>query len=273
MKIVHRLPAAPLRSVIDRYWSWEGADALRLLPLMPSPGGLEIFFHYGRPFAARNDCGMDTLPQAHLSCVRTQPVELFQHGGLGFIAVRIKAGAGTQLTGMPVTLFADSFIAATDVWGEAANDLLEQIAQASSMDERVALLDSFFLAQRQRPRRGAAIDLAVGTLLQQPSRVADIARDVGLGARQLEKRFRAATGLTPARFRRLARLRRSIRSLLLAPPQTTLPQATLTTLIDTAYYDQAQQVREFRELTGFTPGELRRVAPDYSHFYNPPWPK
>ncbi|MFC4764119.1 helix-turn-helix domain-containing protein [Dyella koreensis] len=235
---------------------------------MPSPGGLEIFFHYGRPFVARNERGMDTLPRAHLTCVRKQPVELFHHGGLGFIAVRIKAGAGARLTGMPVALFADSFIAATDVWGKAANDLLEQIALASSIDERVALLDGFFLAQRHRASRGATIDLAVNTLLQQPSRVADIARDIGLGTRQLEKRFHAATGLTPARFRRLARLRRSIRNLLLAPPQ-----ATLTTLIDTAYYDQAQQVREFRELTGFTPGELRRAAPDYSHFYNPPWPK
>jgi AraC-like DNA-binding protein len=267
MRVVHRLPAPPLHAAIDRYWSWEGADPLRLLPLMPSPGGLEVFFHYGLPFAL-DDQGARPLPPAHLVCVRTRPVALFQHGRTGFVAVRVRAGMGERLTGVPLDELADHFVDARDIWGAAAGELLERLAEAASMDARGALLDRFFLAQLQTQRHGAELAPALTALLQGQARVTDAARETGLGTRQLEYRFRHATGLSPARLRRLARLRRSIRTLLLAPPE-----ATLTSLLDPAYHDQAQQVREFRELTGFTPGELRRAGPASAHFYNSSWPR
>ncbi|MGO4702384.1 helix-turn-helix domain-containing protein [Dyella sp. 2RAB6] len=267
MRAVHRLPAPPLRAAIDRYWSWDGADPLRLLPLMPSPGGLEVFFHYGAPFAL-DDAGARPLPRAHLVCVRTRPVALFQHGHTGFVAVRVRAGMGEHLTGVPVDELADRFVDARDIWGAAAGELLERLAEAASADERAALLDQFFLAHQHAQRHGAELAPALTALLHGQTSVADAAHEAGLGTRQLEYRFQHATGLSPARLRRLARLRRSIRMLLLAPPE-----ATLTTLLDPAYHDQAQQVREFRELTGFTPGELRRAGPASAHFYNPSWPR
>lgn len=265
MRVVHHLPAAPLRPVIDRYWSWEGPDELRLLPLMPSPGGLELFFHYGTPFAL-DECGARRLPRVHFACIRTRPTELFQHGATGFIAVRIRAGMGERLTGTAVADFSDTFVDAEDLWGAAAHDLLQQLADSDSMPVRAAILDRFLLRRLRDDRHGAALRPALDGLLQGQVGVGDAAHDVGLGTRQLEKRFLAATGVTPARFRRLARLRRSIRALLLAPEG-----ATLTSLVDPAYHDQAQQVREFRELTGFTPGQLRHAASTSSHFYNPPW--
>jgi len=267
MRVVHHPPAAPLHAAIDRYWSWEGADPLRLLPLMPSPGGLEVFFHYGVPFAL-DDEGARPLPPAHLVCVRTRPVALFQHGRTGFVAVRVRAGMGERLTGVPLDELADRFVDARDIWGAAAGELLERLAEAASMDARSALLDRFFVAQLQTQRHGAELAPALTALLHGQTRITDAAHEAGLGTRQLEYRFRHATGLSPARLRRLARLRRSIRSLLLAPPE-----ATLTSLLDPAYHDQAQQVREFRELTGFTPGELRRAGPASAHFYNPSWPR
>ncbi|KRE88691.1 hypothetical protein ASG87_08920 [Frateuria sp. Soil773] len=267
MRIVHRLPAPPLRAVVDRYWSWEGAETPRLLPLMPGPGGLEVFFHYGAPFARRRDDRVQALPRAHFACVRTHPVELLAQGGPGFVAVRMKTGMGGCLTGLPVAAFADGFADAGDAWGEAARQLPERLAGTATMDERAALLDRFLLARLRAPGMETALAPALAALLHGQTRVAEAARIAGCGVRQLEKRCHAATGLAPARLRRLARLRRSLRALLLAPPG-----AALTASIDPAYHDQAQQVREFRELTGFAPGELRRAAAGRSHFYNPPWP-
>lgn len=264
MRVVHRRSAPPLRAVIDRYWSWEGNDALRLLPLMPSPGGLEIFFHYGTPFAL-DERGARMLPRAHFACIRARPVELFQRGSTGFVAVRIRAGMGARLTGVAAAEFADAFVDAQDVWSDA-HLLLEQLAEAESIQTRAEALDRFFLARLRENGEGAALGPAIDQLLQRQTDVMQAARAVGIGTRQLEKRFHAATGLAPARFRRLARLRRSIRALLLAPPE-----ATLTSLLDPAYHDQAQQVREFRELTGFSPSELRRAGATGSHFYNAPW--
>lgn len=269
MKVTHRRPAAPLRGVIDRYWSWESGEAPRLplLPMMPSPGGMEIFFHFEGGFSRlAGDAAPDPLPIAHIACVRSHPVALAQTGRTGFIAARVRAGAITRLTRMPATVLADAFLAAADIWGHEALTLTERLVGASTLDDRAALLDAFFLSQLRNAHRGTAFDDPIAGLLHNPRSIAELARQTGLGTRQLEKRFLAQTGTSPARFRRLARLRRSIRALLLAPSD-----ASLTSLLDPAYFDQPQQIREFREFTGLSPGELREAALHSSHFYNPPW--
>jgi AraC-like DNA-binding protein len=269
MKITHRRPAAPLRTIIDRYWSWESEHdtPLPLLPMMPSPGGMEIFFHFDGGFSqlAENSAPRP-LPLAHTACVRSRPIALAQTGRTGFIAVRVRAGAITRLTRLPASVLSDAFLAAADIWGNDARILAERLADATTLDERITLLDAFFLMPLRHTRHDHDFHAPIASLLHRPQSITELARQTGLGTRQLEKRFLALTGTSPARFRRLARLRRSIRSLLLAPLQT-----PLTSLLDPAYFDQPQQIREFREFTGLSPGELREAAARSSHFYNRPW--
>ncbi|WP_028228794.1 hypothetical protein [Paraburkholderia ferrariae] len=61
MRIDQRLPDIALRPFIDRYWSWESAGTSpTLLPLMPGPGGMEIFFHFHTP-CVRSECAPRAL--------------------------------------------------------------------------------------------------------------------------------------------------------------------------------------------------------------------
>jgi len=273
MLIDHRLPDVALRPFIDRYWSWEHTSHSppALLPLMPGPGGMEIFFHFHTPFARQStpDSPLARLPYAHIACVRRKPIQLAIADKLGFVAVRVRAGAIPRLTGMPATELVESVAAAEDIWGEPARELGERLAQAKGPTQRAALLDAFFLRQIRSPQCGSSIEHAVALLQRQQVRITEVAAATGLGRRQLEYRFQAATGSSPVRFRRLARFKRALRTLLLAPPDR-----SLTFLLDPAYVDQAQQTHEFRELAGFSPSEVRRAALDgYAHFYNLSWPR
>jgi AraC-like DNA-binding protein len=263
MRVNYCVPDPRLWSVIDRFWGWEAAPGERpaLLPAMPGPGGLEIFFHYHDGFV-RTDT-LRTMPRAQVLCVRSAPVPLESAGRTGFVAVRIRAGMAERIIPVPLVEVADRTICADEIWGAPARRLLDALATASSFEERTAILNGFFLP-RLRPRRGnISIDRALLTLEHGTEAISRIARDSGLSIRQLEKRFLAATGVTPARFRRLARLRRSVKALLLEPSSQ-----TLSSHIDAGYFDQAQQVREFREFTHLTPGELRRLAAHRLHFYS-----
>jgi AraC-like DNA-binding protein len=273
MRIDHRLPDIPLRPFIDRYWSWQSTGTPpTLLPLMPGPGGMEIFFHFHTPFV-RSDGAANArpvrLPLAHIACVRNEPMRFTVTAPLEFVAVRVRAGAIPWLTGMPATELLDCAASAEDIWGNAAAELAERLALARDAAKWTALLDAFFRARLRPPPRGIGIEGAIALLQKDQSRIADVASAAGLGRRHLEYRFRAATGSTPVRFRRLARLQRAMRTLALAPPDR-----TLTFLLDPGYVDQAHQTHEFRALTGFSPTQVRRALLDgHAHFYNASWPR
>ncbi|WP_176399122.1 helix-turn-helix domain-containing protein [Pandoraea sp. PE-S2T-3] len=272
LRITHQRPAAALQSTIDRYWGWDAcgtpgtpaAPAVQLMPLIPGPGGMEIFFHFGEPFAAQSGA---RLPRAHITCLRGAPVTLDAPVALDFIAVRVISGEIPSLTDVPVGDFADTFIDAADLWGTAVKELHERMARAATFDARASLLDAFFLKRQRSHLPGRDIRPAIAQLHGGQTRIEDLCAVTNLGRRQLEIRFRQMTGASPVRFRRLARLRRSLRELLLAPHSHTLTQ-----LLDAGYVDQAQQVHEFRALTCQTPSQLRRAAlAGGAHFYNPSW--
>ncbi len=263
----HRLPHPALRDIVDRYWGWNGTphDAKPWLPLMPGPGGLELFFHHRRPFRAQwqPESAPVPLPASHTVCLRSRPLPLHGDGDIGFIAVRIRAGCAGRLLPIALPELCDQALPLDALWGAAAAALADALVDTTSPDEQTTRLDEFLLARlRNTPDRDAPIRAAAARLECEPLRIAALAREAGLSTRQFETRFRAMTGATPARFRRLARLRRSIKQLLLSPHG-----ATLAATMDEAYFDQAQQIREFREFTGRTPGEFRREAAGARHFY------
>ena len=83
--------------------------------------------------------------------------------------------------------------------------------------------------------------------------IGHVADDLGISQRQLQRRFRAATGLTPKQFARLRRFRHAIAELLCAEPRSCASVA-----VDAGYADQSHLVREFTQLIGLSAEELRR---------------
>jgi len=79
--------------------------------------------------------------------------------------------------------------------------------------------------------------------------VSVLARDVGLSERSFERRFVAQVGLTPVRFRRLARLRAVLR----LHAGGMRDWASLAAA--TGFSDQSHLVRDCRAFTGLTPSE------------------
>jgi transcriptional regulator GlxA family with amidase domain len=67
--------------------------------------------------------------------------------------------------------------------------------------------------------------------------------------RQLELQFKTQVGMSASRFIRIARFQRAIRLKLVSP---SLGLATLAA--ECGYYDQSHFSREFKELSGLSPG-------------------
>jgi len=91
--------------------------------------------------------------------------------------------------------------------------------------------------------------------------VAELSSRLGFSARQLLRRFRAATGLTPKRFARIGRLQRVVCEV---AANGSVEWAQVAA--EHGYYDQSHLVHDFGELAGITPTAYRqRAASEWNH--------
>lgn len=88
--------------------------------------------------------------------------------------------------------------------------------------------------------------------------IAELAARIGLGERQLQRRFREAVGLTPKQFARIRRVRETAGGVLQRESRGWAAVAA-----DFGFADQSHLIHEFSQLTGLTPvafeDRLRRI--------------
>ncbi|MGB3177498.1 MAG: GlxA family transcriptional regulator [Albidovulum sp.] len=88
--------------------------------------------------------------------------------------------------------------------------------------------------------------------IAEPVVIAEVARDVGLSPRQLERQFKAATGQAPSRYYRALRMN-AARQLVLYSKETIARIA-----VAVGYETPAPLLQHYREIFGVTPQEDRR---------------
>lgn len=266
MRTFNHFPDAALNPYIDRIWGWEADDGKFVpLPTLLPGTGAEMVFHYRTPFRTAEDAGSFALDQTHLLCLRRRPLALSESASLGFIAVRFRAGALHHFTPVPGEELIDQQPRAQDLWGAAGETLANCVIGARSNAERIRLLEEFLLGQLGRHTPDRLVTMAASTLYRDCAEgtVEGLAKQLGLGRRQLERRFQAVTGLTLVEARRLARFQKTARKLLLDPSVSCADAALMH-----GYYDQSHFIREFRSLTSQSPLAYLGQARTRTHFYN-----
>jgi len=129
-------------------------------------------------------------------------------------------------------------------------ELSERLMAAPDDAARVALVEQLLV---ELPfARDPVVSRALARLgdVQAPASVADIARELAMSERQLERRFVARVGMMPKRFARLARFERALALVRSGPSLSSVAQCA-------GYADQPHLVREFRSFAGEPPSTLR----------------
>ncbi len=142
--------------------------------------------------------------------------------------VRFRVGAAGVALGLPAAELRDVSVPLADVWGAAA--------------DRIEARDAHELAAAVR-RRGAADPLVRAAATGTPR------ERLGIGDRQLRRRFLDAVGYGPKTLERIFRFQRFLG---LAQYDTDLARLAL----DAGYADQAHLTRECTRLAGLPPAQL-----------------
>lgn len=172
-------------------------------------------------------------------------------GGQRGVQLDVTPLGAYTLLGVPMASLTNTAADLPDLLGRGAHTLVERLGAAASWGERFDVLDGFLLRRLDagpvpspevtRAWRLLNTDLGVS--------VAEIAADVGWSRKHLTNRFREQAGLPPKVMGRVIRFQRAIG--LLAGGAGFADAASAC-----GYYDQAHLNREFRALSGCTPGEL-----------------
>jgi AraC-like DNA-binding protein len=248
-------PSAPLRHIVECYWSLETSadDAARAHRVLPD-GCMDLLFD------------LRGGSEAQVIGAMTQALVTARTRGASLLGVRFHPGAAFGLLLVPARELRDTSAQVGDVWGAIGNELGARLAEAHAKGEALRVLDQEL---RARALRARPADPRVRTSLEaiRASRgtatVQTLAAAAQLGERQLERLFDERVGIGPKALARVVRLQ-NVATLTARGPCPSWAAVAA----QAGYADQAHMIREFRALAGTTPAEYAK-ARAMSDSFNP----
>lgn len=174
-------------------------------------------------------------------------------GQMAFVGVRFKPGGAAPFLRLPLHELTDAELNLNQLWGKDAVHLTERLVEITPVREQVRHIEQFLLARCYDISSldkilAEAVYLIRSTQGNLTSK--ELTSRLFLSERQLERRFRIGTGLTPKLFTRIVRFRRAVQVL---QHQRNIPLERLA--VDLGFYDQAHFIHDFKTFSRLTPTE------------------
>jgi len=204
------------------------------------------------------------LPQGE-TLLETSGITGFQSGtrryralpGSASLLVRFHPWGAAAFLPAPMHELADRSLGLSSLLRPALlREVEDRLAESRDHAERIRLVERFLLSLRRTRVPDGSLRKAARLLQAQPALdLASLAGQLGLGERQMERKFREWIGIGPKRFARLARFQHVVDLLQRSP-------ASLEAALEQGFYDQAHFIKEFRAFAGATPEAwLRALHP------------
>jgi methylphosphotriester-DNA--protein-cysteine methyltransferase len=163
--------------------------------------------------------------------------------GTRVVGARLRPGVAGVVLGLPASELCDEAPDAHEILGRPATEAL--LAELRAGGDPHAILRR---AIEMRAQRGpdSLVRAAITALDRPDARVAEVADELGVSARQLQRRVADAVGYGPKTLARVLRFRR-LQALAAAKP------ALVDLALDAGYADQAHMTAEVTRLAGLSP--------------------
>ncbi len=248
-------PTPSLRRFIECYWFLRSSDDLasNAQPILPD-GRMELVFNLGDPFRRFHPEGRSEMQPSRMLVGQMDHHVTVSAGGLvDVVGVRFHPSGAHPLLGFPMADLTNRLVPLADVVELPDASSLSNMLHAIGIDDRRRALDAMLLPRFEKSASpDTHFERAVQSVVASEGRVSvdGLARDMGVGPRQLERKFRQRVGLGPKRFAKILRFQSVFRRAFLDES----PWAVLA--LDSGYYDQAHFIRDFKSFTGKSPEAL-----------------
>ena len=247
------IPSPPLQPYLERIWTLEtGPEDAYPLEQIITPNGTEGWILSYRTVAQKfvlYDQPIP-LPETYILVQHYTPWKVITEGCSGIVGVFFKAGSLHSLLKTPLASVMGHVIESQAFLGsQVVRCLLEQLAEASLTDHRIALVEKFFISCFCQQRL-TAVQRAVQLIRQYQGRMSieQLCGQLGIGRRTLEKQFIEKVGISPKHYSRVVRFN-ALQRYRINHPQT----SWLDLAYDFGYFDQAHLIKDFYHFTGTSP--------------------
>jgi len=255
-------PSPSLDDAVDRLWWLEGPAELIGAEPIPPDGRTEIIVHGGDPFEQRDpDGGWRAQTRVLFAAQATRAVQVRPRGLARIVGARLRPTGAHSLFGCPQDGLANQILELDRLDRRLARTLRDDVATRESGEAMVAALDRALVgAVRAAGSASPAADAVTIALGRRGLvKVGDLAAELDLSARQIERVFSERVGLSPKVFLRIVRFQEVLGGLRSGAPDAGRPWAEIAARH--GFYDQAHFIRDFKSFVGESPGAWR-ITPE-----------
>ena len=206
----------------------------------------DLLIHFADPFFHHEESAIVTEPFAHLCGQRTRPYKVSASGRTGIVICSFYPWAVYELTGEPMGRFTNATVEAREVF-PGIDQVIDKMFCLPNHDAQIELLQTYLISLLKAPN--LFVRQTCQLLQTNLAPIGDLANELGLSKRHLDRRFLDAVGLTPKTFSRVNRFQRSLGFRLSKQPAATIAAHC-------GYHDQAHMNRELKILGGNTAGRI-----------------
>jgi AraC-like DNA-binding protein len=256
------LPDSPaLAGIVTAYWRVVGGGSNVPSSAVLPDGHVELVFNLGDPVGLAGPAWSGFQPDRAVVGPLSTAVRLDYQGWVHTFGIRFHPARGAGFFGLAATELAERLLPLSEVCMPLDRVLEQRIVEHpnTETDSFRHALEQVLLHQLPRtlpPDKEviAAVDRLTRSDVM--PLVTEIARELNLSSRQLQRRFLTAVGMTPKRFMRVMRFARVWQSASMNPHLTWAGLAA-----EHGFADQAHLVREFRTFGAEPP----------THLFTPEW--
>jgi AraC-like DNA-binding protein len=176
--------------------------------------------------------------------------------GTVITGIRVRPGTVRSIFGCPAGRILNGGALLSDL-APGTGALHQRLLATANLRDRHALLEDW--VRTAIARNGAADHAVVAAsrlLAADPQlEIGEISRRFNWNVRTIHRQFRAACGYGPKHFQRIMRIQHAIRVV-----HATAPTRLADAAHAAGYADQAHMNRDFRDITGFTPGRYFAIG-------------
>lgn len=249
------LPSPELRAFIKHYLFISSVAPLANVLRIFGDGNTGIVFCLGSTLLSTDQ---DKLPKTFVYGQITDHKTLSANGTILLCIVVFHPFGMNSLLGIQGTQLKNILVDSQDVLGTEVQDLQERLQESESTEGMAYILDNFF-------RNKKSINLSLYPMVSSATQwmlrrkgiftAAELINYTGWQQRSLERAFNDAVGLSPKKLGGIIRLHHFLGAI-----RNVKAKGEFTSLVyDTGYYDQAHLIREFKNITGLTPGSYHKI--------------